>query len=125
MPPLRVAALGARPEARALPGPAVTRTRRQTALLESPAAWAWWTDGYEHGVRAGYAAGYAAGYEAAITCLDDAARLMVETMPPTRGAEIAAARAERAAMLAERPSEDLAERHRRVAASWGLAEGAA
>mgnify|MGYP002143933835 CR=1 FL=1 len=41
------------------------------------------------------------------------------------GVDIIEARAVRAAMLAPRESEDLDERHRQVAASWGLDAGAA
>ena len=97
------------------------RTPTQQALADSPAAWRWFLLGYESGV----AAGYAEGYRTALQVFDAAAALMVETMPPTRGVDIIEARAVRAAMLAPRESEDLDERHRQVAASWGLEAGAA
>ncbi len=108
------------------------RTRRQESLLTSPAAWGWWTDGYEHGYGHGYLAGLnaAAGVIAEHAPYKDAAALLLDALDerPIAGlADITATLAHRAAMLEPaEPTETLQERHRRVAESWGLpVEGAA
>jgi hypothetical protein len=97
----------------------VTRTKRQEALLESSAAWAWWLAGYERGVESGFAEGYAA----AIRVLDEAATALAALRPEV--AKDADARAARAAMLAVASPEDLDARRRACAESWGLEAGAA
>ncbi len=105
------------------------RTKRQDALLTSPAAWGWWTDGYENGWAQGYLAGInaAAGVLAEHAPYKDAGALLVSAMNPEVGRREAAARAHRAQMLAPaRPVETPEQRHARCADSWGLPkEGAA
>jgi hypothetical protein len=97
------------------------RTPRQDALLSSPAAWAWWLAGYERGAQSGYEQGYLD----AMRVLDDAGAFLA-SLEPSRSGDVVAARARRTALLAAPgPAEDLAERHRLVAESWGLSEGAA